>query len=101
MEYQSDVWLHGPITVREMADLLCVTGVDNITRLWSCATGELLHNIKPCNAGGQNHHQWYAKDFAYSPRNARETHSVLFSSGLRWGVGIFQKEKIYVIVPWG
>ncbi|PRD19878.1 UNVERIFIED_CONTAM: hypothetical protein NCL1_56151 [Trichonephila clavipes] len=66
-----------PFSFSESADLVCATGADKSTQLWSLRTGEQLLTIEPKN-------------------KSRKVHSCLKYIGRQWAVILFQKNMMYV-----
>ncbi|GFY42961.1 uncharacterized protein TNIN_292531 [Trichonephila inaurata madagascariensis] len=69
-----------PFSFSESADLVCATGTDKLTRLWSLRTGEQLCTIEPKN-------------------KSRKVHSCLKYIDRQWAVILFQKNMMYVAEP--
>ncbi|GFR22088.1 uncharacterized protein TNCT_92211 [Trichonephila clavata] len=67
-------------TFSESADLICATGIDKLTQLWSLRTGEQLCTIEPKN-------------------KSRKVHSCLKYSNRQWAVILFQQNLMYVAEP--
>ncbi|GBM57476.1 hypothetical protein AVEN_104542-1 [Araneus ventricosus] len=67
-----------PFSFSEHADLLCATGTDKLTRLWSLRTGSHLCTIEP-------------------QIKTKKVHSCLIVDEYRWLVAIFQKNRMYIM----
>ncbi|GFU04842.1 uncharacterized protein NPIL_8431 [Nephila pilipes] len=66
-----------PFTFSESADLVCATGIDKLTHLWSLRTGEQLCTIEPRN-------------------KVKKVHSCLKYNDRQWSAILFQQNKMYV-----
>ncbi|XP_054716950.1 uncharacterized protein LOC129226372 [Uloborus diversus] len=69
-----------PFSISESADILCATGCDNLTRLWSLSTGKQLHSIQPYFTG-------------------YKSHSWIISYENHWFIAMLQKDQLYTMEP--
>ncbi|KAF8771006.1 DDB1- and CUL4-associated factor 4 like protein [Argiope bruennichi] len=69
-----------PFSLNEQADLLCATGTDKLTRLWSLRTGSHMCTVEP-------------------QIKSTKVHSCLIADECRWSVAIFQKNKVFIMEP--